>query len=232
MRPPYLLIVLSALTLALLEPAAGAGSSRARFLVSLRATITKQWSYTSSQRSGGCRIEVTGSGKRTISLRSRDVATVSARWNGGVSRVAFSGAVTALSESVRQSGTKVVRTTGGTECDEGVSRKTCAPMARTLSNRRARLVSTRPHKVGFRRMAGLVPDVFFNDCPGEPARVRAVAAGLALADASLSERDLFDRSVGGMTVEGTADASATLLNRSARIVHHVRWTLTLRRLGS
>jgi hypothetical protein len=80
-------------------------------------------------------------------------------------------------------------------------------------------------------MGRLVPDVFFNGCPGEPRPVRAVVAGLALADTSFSERDLFDRSVGGFTLAGTADATTTLLNGSGRILHRVRWTLTLRRVG-
>lgn len=231
MRPPSVLILLSAVTLALLEPAMAARSSSARFLVSLRATITKQWSYTSSGRSEGCRTNVTGSGMRTIVLRSHDVSVVTVRWAGGRSRVRFAGAVGSLAERIRQTGSKTTRTSGS-GCDDSVSRATCAPLTRTFRGRRAQLVSARRHKLTFRRMRGLVPADFVNDCPGEPARVRAVVAGLAFADATFSEREFFDRRVGGLTLQGTAEATTTLLNRSARIVHHVRWTLTLRRLGS
>jgi hypothetical protein len=93
------------------------------------------------------------------------------------------------------------------------------------------LISGRLHKVSFGRIKGVVPATFFNECPGEPTSVRSVSAGLGLANASVSERDLFDRSVGGVTLQGSADAETTRLDRSATIVQHVRWTLTLRRLG-
>jgi hypothetical protein len=80
-------------------------------------------------------------------------------------------------------------------------------------------------------MKKLVPAAFVNDCPGEPGSVRAVNAGLAFADATFSERELFNRRVGGLTLEGDAEGTTTLLSGSARIAHRVHWTLTLRRLG-
>jgi hypothetical protein len=223
--------VLLAACLAAGAPAAAARTSTARFLVSVRATVTKEWSYRAAQVAAGCRTRVTGSGTRTITFRSRDVSVVTARWAGGRARVRFSGSASALGGSIRQTGRKTTTTSGPAGCDEGTRRASCTPVSRGFSDRSAQLVSGRLHKVSFRRMSGFVPDAFFGDCPGEPAPVRAVGAGLALADAGVDERDLFDRSVGGLTLEGTADVTTTLLNRSAKIVQHVRWTLTLRRLG-
>jgi hypothetical protein len=120
---------------------------------------------------------------------------------------------------------------GGAGCDQGTRDLSCDRVSRSVSNLRAQLVSGRLHKVGFRRMKGVVPAAFFGSCPGEPTAVRSIGGGLALADASLNERDLFDRDVGGLTLHGEADATTTLLNRSATVVEHVRWTVTLRRLG-
>jgi hypothetical protein len=222
--------VLVATSLAAFQSASAARTANARFLVTVRASITKQWSYTSARTSEACRVAVRGSGTRKISLRSRDVSVVTARWTGGRSRVRFSGALRPLGVTVRQSGTKTTKTSGA-DCEESVERATCAPLTRAFQGPGAQLVSGRVHRLSFRRMKNLVPDEFFNDCPGEPGSVRAVVAGLAFADAKFSERELFNRAIGGLTIEGEAEGSTTLLNGSAKIEHRVRWTLTLRRLG-
>jgi hypothetical protein len=86
--------------------------------------------------------------------------------------------------------------------------------------------------VSFRAATGFVPDEFFNTCPGEPTAVRGIAGGLDLAGAKLSEADLFDRTVGGMTVQGSSEVTTQTLNGSAKVVQSVDWRLTLRRLGS
>jgi hypothetical protein len=225
------LIVLLSAALAAAAASVAAESSTAQFLVSVRATVTKQWNYTRTQKNAGCQARTDGRGTRTISFRSGDVSVVTARWAGGRSRVRFSGNAGSLRGSIRETGTKSTKQSGPGSCEQGTSRSVCTPVSQTFSGRSAQLVSGRLHKVGFRRMKALVPDAFFGDCPGEPASVRSLGSGLALADANLSERDLFDRSVGGLTLQGAADATTTLLNRSATVVEHVRWTVTLRRLG-
>src|SRR5215212_3192830 len=106
MRPPLVLIVLLLTVVVAFESASAAPTSTARFLVSVRATIAKQWTYTTSRTSEGCRVRVSGTGTRTISLRSRAVAIVAARWRGGRSHVRFSGGVGPLGVTVRQLGTK------------------------------------------------------------------------------------------------------------------------------
>jgi hypothetical protein len=225
------LIVLVTAGLAAAQAAGAGETSTARFLVSVRATVTKHWTYTSTQSSAGCRLTTNGEGARRISFRSKDVSVVTARWTGGRSRVRFSGSAGSLGGSIHQTGTTRTTSTGPAGCAVGPRRTTCTPITRTFHNRAAALVSGRLHKLSFRRMSGFVPDDFFTDCPGEPAAVRSVAGGLSLANGSFDERDLFNRSVGGLTLEGSADATTTLLNGSATIVHHVRWTLTLRRVG-
>ena len=193
--------------------------------------MTKQWSYTSTQTTAGCRTRVDGTGTRTITFRSRDASVVTARWSGGRSRVRFLGSAASLGGTIRQTGTKTTRQSGPAGCDQATRRTVCTPVTAGFSNQRAQLVSGRFHKVGFRRMAGFVPETFFGDCPGEPSSVRSIGSGLALADANLNERELFNRTVGGISFQGEADARTTLLNRSANVRERVRWSVTLRRLG-
>ena len=232
MRPRNVSILLVAATLTALQSAAAAETSTtARFLVSLRGTIKKGWSYTSSGLTDGCRTHVSGNGTRSISLRSRDVSVVTARRAGTAGRVIFSGTVTAIGGTIRESGTKTTRSSGPVGCEQDTQKTTCPPVTQTFRGQHARLVGGRRHTLTLGPMKRLVPDAFFNDCPGEPRAVRRISTGLGFADARLNERDIFDRSVAGLTLQGSADASTTLFNRSAKIEQHVRWTLTLRRLG-
>ena len=229
MRPPLVLTLVLAVALGF-ESASAAPTLSARFLVSVRATITKQWTYTTSRASEGCRVQVRGSGTRTISLRTRDVSVVAARWSGGRSHVTFSGGIGPLGVTVRQLGTKRTTTSGPAGCEDSV-RTSCTPVTRAFRGPRAQLASERAHRLSFRRMKNFVPDAFFNDCPGEPAAMRRITAGLPFADAGFSERELFDRSIGGITLDGDAEGTTTLVNGSGRVVHRVHWALTLRRIG-
>jgi hypothetical protein len=226
------IIVPLAACLAAVAPAVADRTSTARFLVSVRGTVTKQWTYSSTQTTAGCRTRIDGSGKRTITLRSADVSVVTVTWGGGRSRARFSGTPRLLGGTIRQTGAKTTKRSGPATCEQETQQETCPPLARTFSGRPAQLVSGRLHKVGFRRTTGLVPAVFFGDCPGEPASVRSIGSGISLATGNLNEGDLFDHSVGGLTMQGAADARTTLLNRSATVREHVRWTVTLRRVGS
>jgi hypothetical protein len=231
MRPPLVLMVLVLTVFVAFESASAAPTSTARFLVSVRATLKKQWTYTTSRTSEGCRVRVSGTGTRTISLRSRDVSLVAVRWSGGRSHVRFSGGVGPLGVTVRQLGTKRTTTSGPAGCDDSVRSSSCTPVTRTFQGPRARLASGRAHRLSFRRMKNFVPDAFFNDCPGEPAAIRRINAGLAFADAGFSERELFDRNVGGITLDGDAEGTTTLVSGSGRVAHRVHWALTLRRVG-
>jgi hypothetical protein len=93
------------------------------------------------------------------------------------------------------------------------------------------VVSHRLHRLGLRRITGLVPSDFFGSCPGEPSAVRAIAGGIELADSTYSERDLFDPTTAAVTQQGSADVTNNFLNGTATVLEHVRWTLVFRRLG-
>ena len=49
--------------------------------------------------------------------------------------------------------------------------------------------------------------------------------------ARFSEADVFDRTAGGITLQGTTDVTTQTLSGSAKVVQHVSWRLRLRRLG-
>ena len=224
-----LIVVVGALTA--LQAAAAEGTGGARFLASLTGTVTKRWSYTTTQVVNGCTVTTNGRGTRVISLRSADDSVVSARKTTS-GRARFSGHVRFLTETVRQSGTKTTQATGPTACDKSIHRLVCKRLTRLVRNRAAQPVSRRRHELTFRPLTGLVPRAFYiPSCPGEPGEVRSIAGGLELASARFNERDLFDRNVGGMTLEGSSDVTTETLDGSATVVQHVGWRLRLRRLG-
>jgi hypothetical protein len=231
-RGKVLLFVVIAALLAL-QAAAASQTSRASFLVSLSGTVTKQWVYTATaQTPEGCTVRTSGAGTRKITFRSSDNSVVRTS-RTGKTLVRFSGDVRALRETIQQSGTKTTKaTTEKTSCDTTPHRLVCKLMTRSRSNRALRLVSRRAHHVTFKPATGLVPSEFFNTCPGEPTAVRGIAGSLDLAAAKLSEADLFDRAVGGMTLQGSSEVTTQALNGSAKVVQRVDWRLTLRRLGS
>jgi len=215
-----------------LQAAAASQTSRASFLVSLTGSVSKQWNYSAtSQTLEGCTVKTSGAGKRTIAFRSADNSVVRAG-RSGKGRVKFSGDVGSLGETIRQSGTKTTRATAGAGCDTALHRLVCKRITRSVPNRVLRLVSRRPHRIGFKAAKSPVPAEFFNTCPGEPTAVRGIAGGLDLAAATMSEADLFDRSVGGMTLQGSSEVTTQTLSGSAKVVQRVNWRLTLRRLGS
>jgi hypothetical protein len=231
MRRGKALLSVVILALVALQAAAGSQTSRATFLVSLNGSVSKRWTYeTSAKTLEGCTMKTSGTGTRRISYRSADNSVVRASRSGsGLAK--FSGAVRALGETVQQSGTKTTRETGN-GCDATPHRLVCKRVSRSLHGRTLGLVSHRAHRVTFKPAKGIVPPEFFNSCPGEPTAVRGISGALDLAAAQISEADLFDRGVGGMTVEGSSEVTTQTLNGSAKVVQNVNWRLTLRRLGS
>jgi hypothetical protein len=211
--------------------AADSQSSATRFAATFRGSVVKQWTYTAASTVNGCKTRTKGSGTRRISLHSSDVSLVGGRWSGGNSRARFSGKI-ALGGSVQQSGTRTITITAGVGCELGGHRQTCARVNRSFSNTTSGLISRRLHRLGLLRIPNLVSSDFATACPGEPASIRSIAGGIELAGARFDEADLFARSTAGVTLQGSADVSTKLLNGSGSVVQHVRWTLTLRRVGA
>jgi hypothetical protein len=224
-----LVVLVAALIGLKAAPAQGVGE--ARFLASLGGTVSKRWSYTTTQTINGCTVTTTGNGTRTITLRSADDSVIGARRAAG-GRARFSGSVRFLTETVRQSGTKTTETTGPSACQKSRQRLVCKRVTRLLKNRATQPVSLRLHRLTFRPLTGLVPRAFFIPaCPGEPTEVRNIRGGLELASGRFREADLFDRNVGGMTLQGSSDVTTQTLSGSATVAQHTDWRLRLRRLG-
>src|SRR6188472_4264187 len=172
MRVLRLLLAFLATVAVVLELAAPAAprAEDTRFAVSVHGTLVKQWTYMRSSTVNGCATTTTGSGKRTISLRTTDVPVVSGSWSGGSARARFSGAVR-LSGSILQSGTRKIVVKGGPACNTGTHKQTCARVNRTFSRTKSTLVSRKAHRIAV-SSPNLVPADFFSACPGEPANVR------------------------------------------------------------
>jgi hypothetical protein len=231
MRPRQALIGVVVVALTALQGAAASETSRASFLAFLSGTVTKQWTYSTSPTVNGCTVKTNGAGTRKISIRSSDNSVVAASWSGR-GRVRFSSGVRFLGGAVQQSGTKTTRGVGPSTCDKSIHRLTCTPLTHSFQNQAAQPVSRRAHRFSFLAMKALVPANFFNSCPGEPTAVRSIGGGLELAGSNLSEADLFDRAVAGITLQGSSDVTTQTVSGSAKVVQHISWRLTLRRLGS
>ncbi len=222
--------ILAIVTSLALAAGAQTRTEATRFLVTVRGTVTKQWSYTASKVETDCATRIEGHGSRTIALRSSDVSVVSASWGGGKARARFSGSIR-LAGTIKQAGTQRITTSGTAGCDKGTRRVACPRITRSFRAKTVRLVSRRVHRLGLRRVAGLVPSDVYTSCPGEPTAVRASGSGIELASAAYSERDFFARTTAGVTLQGSADITTKLLGSPGNVVQHVRWTLVLRRAG-
>jgi opacity protein-like surface antigen len=210
--------------------AADSQSSATRFAATLRGSVVRQWSYTSSSTINGCKTRAKAAGTRKMTLRSSDVSLVAGSWSGSTSRARFSGKIV-LGGAVQQSGTKTTTVTAGIGCEVGTHKQTCLRVNRSVSGKTTGLISRRLHRLGLVRIPNLVSSDFNTACPGEPANVRSIGGGLELAGARYNEADLFARSTGGVTLQGSVDVSTKLLNGSGSVAEHIRWTLTLRRVG-
>jgi hypothetical protein len=232
MRLLRLFLAFSATVAVALELAAPAAprADATRFAVSVHGTLVKQWTYTRSSTVNGCPTTTTGSGKRTISLRTSDVPLIAGSWSGGSARAHFSGSVP-LSGSILQSGTKKTVVKGGTACDTGTHKQTCARVNRSFSAKKSTLVSRKRHRIAD-SSPGLVPPEFFTSCPGEPTKVRLTGSGIELGDAAYKETTLFSRNTAGVTVQGRADVTTELGGGTGTVVQHVRMTIALRRVGA
>ena len=204
-------------------------TASARFLVTVRATATKKWAYATTNTSAGCTTKTQGTGIRAISLRANE-AIVNGRWAGGSARARFLNPVRGVTGSVTQLGEKTTRL-AGSACTTETHHSTCARKYRTLENRSAQLAGVRLHRLGFRRIKGLVPPEFFNSCPGEPSAIRGVGGNVELADVKFSERDLFSHNTAAVTFRASADVTTTNLPANGTVVQRVRWTVVFRRLG-
>jgi hypothetical protein len=198
--------------------------------VSVHGTLVKQWTYTRSSMVNGCPTTTTGSGKRTISLRTSDVRLITGSWSGGSARAHFSGSVP-LSGSIVQSGTRKTVVKGGTACDTGTHKQTCARVNRTFSAKKSTLVSRKRHRIAD-SSPNLVPPDVFTSCPGEPTKVRLTGSGIGLGDAAYKETTLFSRNTAGLTLHGSADVTTELGGSTGTVVQHVRMTIALRRVGA
>jgi hypothetical protein len=223
------LLAVAGLTLA----AAGVASSRpeaARFAVTLHGTASKQWTYSRTTKVGSCTTVVKATGMRTVTMRNADVALVTGSWSGGKARARFAGPIP-VRGTIVQSGTKTTKVSGTSGCGVGTTRQTCARVTRSYSDKTTGLLSRRLHRLGITRVRDLVSSDFDTPCPGEPKNVRAVSATVELADASYSERSLFDRTTAGLSLQGGIAVTTTLGGGTGTVVQHASLSILLRHVG-
>jgi hypothetical protein len=223
------LAVLLAFGVALAVVVAAAGSdasSSVRLTAILSGTVRKTWTYSTTVTEGDCRRTTSGTGLRTMTLRSRRRTTLTARLVGA--RLVFSPpAIRYLTGVVRQSGSQTTRTEGPAECDPKVTHADCAVFRRAFAGAAVRLFSPRRGSLRFRRAA--FPKPRPDACPREPAFVREQDAGLHSAGGRIREGVLLDRSLRSFISTGDFTDSGEATGTTRAVVHErVHWTLTFR----
>lgn len=211
--------------------AAGAATpKRAVFNVTLRASLTKDWTVARSTVQGDCTETITSTGQWRMGLASRRPSRL-------VFTLVRRGRPLRISPAVVRSiaGTATlagsVRTlTRGPGCD-GSLRRTCAPQRGTVRAATARLTSPRPGVARFARLRGAAAVRFGGACPEQPVDVRSLRTDLDLADAPLGAADVFTRDVSRFFISGNTTQETTIEGEyDGKVTERVRWTLTFTRI--
>ncbi|MDQ3777691.1 MAG: hypothetical protein M3310_02315, partial [Actinomycetota bacterium] len=152
---------------------------RARFAVTLTATLSKDWNVARTVE-GECDEVTRYLGRWRLTLSSRRRSTVAATAPGGTRRVVrFSPAfVTSLAGTARQSGSTAI-TRRGAGCVASGARRDCAANRRGVRAARTSFASPRVGRLRFGRLqrASAIRSLA-GSCGNEPAEVRAIRPDL------------------------------------------------------
>ena len=204
-----------------------AGSGReadVRLALTLTASISKSWTYSSTRTEENCRVRTRGSGERTITLRSHRPTIVTARGVG--SRIVFRpSAVRFLGGVVTEGGSK----TEYASCDGKITAFDCVRFRREFAGKAARFSSPRSGVLRFAPLVGL-PRANQPTCPGEPANVRKEEPGLRSAPGRLREEILLDPRFKRFVSTGNLTRTRRFGGTSvATVRQRVHWALTFAR---
>jgi hypothetical protein len=214
--------------------AAGAATpQRAAFSVTLTATLTKDWTATSTV-TAECEEVTTNTGKWKLTLGTRRPSRfviLRPSTPGRPLRMARA-VVGSIAGTATQAGSMRV-VTGGPRCTRSIERTACAGQRRSFRGATARLTSPSPSTARFGRMQGASSARSFRgNCPEESADIRAIRTDLSLADAPLPAADVFDRNVPSFFISGNTEQVTTIEGEyDGRVVERVRWKLTFTRLA-
>ena len=198
---------------------------RVAFLVTLNATVVKNWNAVSQTTVNGCPTSQRSIGRRVVTLQSKRPTTVVVTFRNQ-RMVSFApSAVRFLAGEVAQTGSRT--TTVKPPCSPSTKRSTCGRRHRAVKGVRLAFFRSARNEISF-RPAGL-PRLAAG-CPPESAQVRAIHSGLEEADGEISEEALADSRIRTQTATGSAAAETDLEGEeTGRVVERVSWKLTFTR---
>ncbi len=212
--------------LAVLAGTAGGASNSKRvvFLVTLEATVTKDWNTVTEATVDGCPRSTRATGHWAVTLRSarptRVVVTVAAK------RVYYSPTLLrSVSGELVRTGSQTIRTLD--PCPNRTIRAGCARARRSVSGGRFRFYRSAQNEIAFRPT--VLPQAQ-TSCRAESAIVRAIRPGLQRAQGAVAEEAFADSRVQGQTATGSSEVTTELdAAESGRVLERVRWALTFKR---
>jgi hypothetical protein len=223
----------TALAFACAFSGAAAGSTRDAsagtvFRVTLKATMTKDWSYVAEDEQNGCPATTRVQGRRVFTLRSSRPTPVRVTFSRG--RAVYSPAyVRLVGVQASQSGSVTTDVAQPPSCAvRSVRRTTCPRLRRTAGGFALRFLRSRRNEISFTRTRTLT--LFPTTCPLETASVRAERPSLDLAEGEISEDGLRDRGIRSQTATGSAVETTDFEgDGDGKVVVRVAWQLTFAR---
>jgi hypothetical protein len=196
--------------------------------VTLKATMTKDWTYVAEDELDGCPITTGVQGRRVVTLRSTKPTLVKVTFTGG--RAVYSPPyVRSLLVQASQSGVVSYERTLPPSCTVREARRTNCPRLR-LSSRDAavRFLRSRRNEISFTRSREFA--TFSTTCPQQTASVRAERPSLDMAEGEISEAELRNPRFRFQTATGTAVETTDFEgDGDGKVVVRVSWELTFER---
>jgi hypothetical protein len=197
-------------------------AQRATFRVTLSAKLTKTWDYVDSREEPGCTSRSRVRGSRTVTLRSARATVVVVTLRSG--RLRFSPALVRSVTALTRQGGSVSRSGCGVS-----EQRLCAVQQRPHRNQTFSFFRSRPGEITFRPAREYA---IASTCPPEDRSVRTERPDLDVAEGRLVERDLFNRRVRSLTVNGGYDEETQIEGGpEGTVLERVDWHLTFRRVS-
>jgi hypothetical protein len=203
-------------------------ASETLFRVTLKATMTKDWSYVDEGELDGCPLKTQVQGRRVVTLRSTKPTLVKVRFAGR--RVVYSPAwIRNLLVLGSQSGVMASDRRLPPSCvDRQARRSNCVKLRRASRGAAVRFFRSRRNEISFRHTPELSP--FPTTCPQQTASVRAEQPSLDLAEGEISEAELRDPRIRFQTATGTAVETTDFEgDGDGKVVVRVSWQLKFER---
>jgi hypothetical protein len=199
-------------------------ASETLFRVTLKATMTKDWSYVDEGELDGCPLKTQVQGRRVVTLRSTRPTLVRVTFAGR--RAVYStGWVRNLLVLGSQSGEMTSDRRLPPSCvDRQVRRSKCVKLRASSRGAAARFFRSRRNEISFSR----TPEFFGfpATCPQQTASVRAERPSLDVAEGEISEAELRDPRIRFQTATGTSVETTDFEgDGDGKVVVRVSWAL-------